>query len=97
MDMGRGEEGVRCMERVTWKLALPCIKDSQWEFAVWLRKLMRLRWWAAVQGVAKSRTRLSNCTFQESQTGVLYQPRGIGWGGRCVGGSKERGYMCTYG
>ena len=26
MDMGRGEERVRCMERVTWKLILPCIK-----------------------------------------------------------------------
>ena len=27
MDMGRGEERVRCMERVTWKLTLPCIKQ----------------------------------------------------------------------
>ena len=26
MDMGRGEERVRCMERVTWKFTLPCIK-----------------------------------------------------------------------
>ena len=26
MDMGRGEEGVRCMERVTWKLILPHVK-----------------------------------------------------------------------
>ena len=25
MDMGRGEERVRCMERVAWKLTLPCI------------------------------------------------------------------------
>ena len=39
MDMGTGEERVRCMERVTWKLTLPYIKDSQREFAVWLRKL----------------------------------------------------------
>ena len=23
MDMGRGEERVRCMERITWKLTLP--------------------------------------------------------------------------
>ena len=23
MDMGRGQERVRCMERVTWKLKLP--------------------------------------------------------------------------
>ena len=31
-----------------------CKADSQWEFAVWLRK----------------------------QTAALYQPRGVGWGGR---------------
>ena len=28
---------------------------------------------------------------------VLYQPRGVGWGGRWEGGSKGRGYMYTYG
>ena len=27
MDMGRGEERVRCKERVTWKLTLPCVKQ----------------------------------------------------------------------
>ena len=27
MDIGRGEERVRCMERVTWKLTLPCVKE----------------------------------------------------------------------
>ena len=26
MDMGRGEERVRCVERVTWKLTLPYVK-----------------------------------------------------------------------
>ena len=26
MDMGRGEERVRCMERVTWKLTSPYVK-----------------------------------------------------------------------
>ena len=26
MDMGRGEEKVRCMEKVTWKLTLPYVK-----------------------------------------------------------------------
>ena len=26
MDMKRGEERVRCMERVTWKLTLPYVK-----------------------------------------------------------------------
>ena len=39
MEMGRGEQRVRCMERVTWKLTLPYNIDSQWEFSVWLRKL----------------------------------------------------------
>ena len=38
MDLGR--EGVRCMERITWKLTLPYVKiDSQQEFALCLRKL----------------------------------------------------------
>ena len=27
----------------------------------------------------------------------LYQPRGVGWGGRWEGGSKGRGGMYTYG
>ena len=26
MDMGRGEERVQCMEKVTWKLTLPYVK-----------------------------------------------------------------------
>ena len=26
MDMERGEERVRCMERGTWKLTVPCVK-----------------------------------------------------------------------
>ena len=34
---------------------------------------------------------------QEKQTGILYQPRGMGWGGRWEGGSEGRGYMYTYG
>ena len=34
---------------------------------------------------------------QETQTGALYQSRGVGWGGRKEGGSKVRGYMYTYG
>jgi len=40
MDMGRGEEKMRCMERVTWKLYITICKiDRQWEFAVPLREL----------------------------------------------------------
>ena len=42
MDMGRGEERVRCMERVTWKNIIICKIDSQWEFAIWLRKLKQM-------------------------------------------------------
>ena len=34
---------------------------------------------------------------QETQTGALYQTRGVGWGGKWEGVSKGRGYMCTYG
>ena len=34
---------------------------------------------------------------QETQTGALYQPRGVGWGGRWKGGSKGRGCMYIYG
>ena len=39
MDMGRGEERMRCMERVTWKHTTIRKIESQQEFAVWLRKL----------------------------------------------------------
>ena len=28
MGIGRGEERVRCMERVTWKLTLPYVKQT---------------------------------------------------------------------
>ena len=38
--MRRGEERVRCMERVTWKLNITMCKiDRRREIAVWLRKL----------------------------------------------------------
>ena len=33
------------------------------------------------------------CMAQETQTGALYQPIGVGGGGRQEGGSKGRGYM----
>ena len=69
-DMGRGEERVRCMEKVTWKLILPYVKQIP-------------------RGIC--------CMVQETQTGALYQPRGVEWGGRWEGGSKGRGYMYTYG
>ena len=34
---------------------------------------------------------------QWTQTGALYQPRGVRWGGKWEGVSKGRGYMYTYG
>ena len=70
MDMGRREERVRYMERVTWNYALPYVKYI-------------------ATGIC--------CIAQETQTGALYQPRGVGWEGRWEGGSKGRGYMYTYG
>ena len=33
------------------------------------------------------------CISQETQTGALFQPRGVEWGGRWEGVSKGRGYM----
>ena len=44
MDMWRGEERVRYLERITMERYMEtymtiCKIDSQWEFAVWLRKL----------------------------------------------------------
>ena len=37
------------------------------------------------------------CMSQETQTGALHQPGGVGWGGIWEGGSEGRGYMHTYG
>ena len=34
---------------------------------------------------------------QGTQTGALYQPRGVGWGGRWEGVSRVKGYVYTYG
>ena len=36
-------------------------------------------------------------TAQKTPTVALYQPRGVGWGGRWKGASKGRGYVYTYG
>ena len=68
MDTGRGEERVRCMERVTWKHTLPNVNRQP-------------------VGIC--------CMAQETQTGALHQPRGLGWGGRWEGGSKGKGYTYT--
>ena len=35
------------------------------------------------------------CMAQETQTGALYQPGGVAWGGRQEGGSEGRGYIYT--
>ena len=37
------------------------------------------------------------CMAQETQTGSLYQSRGMGWGRRCEGSSKGSRCMYTYG
>ena len=37
------------------------------------------------------------CVSQVTQTGTLYQPRGVGWGRRGEEGSKGKGYMYPYG
>ena len=39
MDMGRGEERVRCMESNMETYITICKTDSQQEFALWFRKL----------------------------------------------------------
>ena len=46
-------------------------------------------WWAAVYGVAQSRTRLKQLSSSSS--------RGVGWGERWERGSNGRRYMYTYG
>ena len=70
MDMGGGQERVRCMERVTWKLTLPYVKQI-------------------VNG---------NLLYGSGNSNrALYQPRQVGWGEKWEGGTKERGYMYTYG
>ena len=42
-------------------------------------------------------TQSKNGQSQGTQTGALYKPRGVGWGGRWEGGSTGRGHMYTYG
>ena len=37
------------------------------------------------------------CMAQETQTGALYQPRWVGWGGRLEEVLKGWGYTYTYG
>ena len=44
MDMGRGEERVNCMKSNMETYITLCKIDSQWEFAVWLRKLKQGLW-----------------------------------------------------
>ena len=58
MDMGIGEERVRYMERVTWKLTLPYVKY--------------ITSGNLLYGLGNSNR-------------ALYEPRGVGWGGRWEG------------
>ena len=58
-------------------------------------------------GKSKMETYITICKIVDSHRnllyvsgnskGALYQPRGVGWGGRWKGVSKGRGYMYTYG
>ena len=57
MDMGRGEERLRCMGRVTWKRNTICKIDSQWELAVWLREL-RQRLCITYRGAMRGRLKM---------------------------------------
>ena len=55
MDMGRGEEGEMYGKSNTETYITICKTDSQWEFAVWLRKLkhglcINLEGWDGVGG-----------------------------------------------
>ena len=36
------------------------------------------------------------CISQRTQTGAMYQPRGVGWKGRWQEGSRGRGCIYTY-
>ena len=63
----RGEEGEMYGKSNMETYITICKIDSQWEFAVWLRKLKQ----------------------------ALYQPRGVGWGGRWEGCLRGRRHMYT--
>ena len=39
---------------------------------------------------------VSQWEFEETQTGAVYQPKWVGWGGRWEGVSKRRGNLYTY-
>ena len=50
-------------------------------------------------GKGNMETYITLCKI-DSQWGLLYgsgNSTWVGWGGRCEGGSKARGYMYTYG
>ena len=53
--------------------------------------------WTPISPFVKQISNEICCMVQETQTGALYQPRGVGWGGRWEGGSKGRGYIYIYG
>ena len=47
--------------------------------------------------ICKIDSRQEFAVWLRKQTGALYQPRAVEWGGRWEGGSKGRGYMYIYG
>ena len=48
MDIGRGDERVRCMERVTWKLILPYVKQIANGNLLRFRCLRQLKQWGGM-------------------------------------------------
>ena len=52
-----------------------------------------MKTYIAIHKIANGNLHMS----QGTQTGALYQPRRVGWGGRWEGGSEGRGYMYTCG
>ena len=71
------------MRKIPDKSQLRCILWNAWP------GLLKLRSSKSKSGICR--------VAQETQTGALYQPRGVGWGGRWEGGSRGRSYMYTYG
>ena len=74
MDMGRGEERVRCMERVTWKLTLPYVKQ---EFAIRSDQLLsHVRLFATLWTVAYQASPSLGFSRQEYWSGLPFPSPG---------------------